>query len=60
MLQEKPLALKREHPALQKMKFMNFFLYLWVIFALLYPDPQHCMWVILSNFVICSFFEVLS
>jgi hypothetical protein len=36
-LQEKPLALKRKHPALQKMKFINFFLCLWVIFALLGP-----------------------
>jgi hypothetical protein len=32
-LQEKPSALKREHPALQKMSFTNFFLCLWVIFA---------------------------
>ena len=39
-LQEKPSALKREHPALQKMKFMNFFLCLWVIFALLDPDCE--------------------
>jgi hypothetical protein len=39
-LQEKPSALKREHPALQKMKFMNFFLCLWVIFALLDPDSD--------------------
>ncbi len=38
-LLEKPSALKREHPALQKMKFINFFLFLWVIFALLGPDP---------------------
>ncbi len=38
-LQEKPSALKREHPTLQKMKFINFFLCLWVIFALLDPDP---------------------
>jgi hypothetical protein len=38
--QEKPLALKREHPALQNMKFLNFFLFLWVIFALLDPDPD--------------------
>jgi hypothetical protein len=37
-LQEKPSALKREHPALQKMKFIYFFLCLWVIFALLDPD----------------------
>jgi hypothetical protein len=49
-----PSALKREHPALQKMKFINFILFLWVIFALLDPkdpiesginpdpDPQHC------------------
>ncbi len=26
-LQEKPSALKREHPALQKMKFINFFMF---------------------------------
>jgi hypothetical protein len=39
-LQEKPSALKREHPALQKMKFINFFLCLWVIFALLGPDGE--------------------
>ncbi len=40
-LQEKPLALKREHPALQKLKFMNFFFlpFLFVIFALLDLDP---------------------
>jgi hypothetical protein len=31
-------ALKIEHPAFQKMKFINFFLCLWVIFALLDPD----------------------
>jgi hypothetical protein len=39
-LQEKPSALKREHPALQNMKFLDFFLFLWVIFALLDPDPD--------------------
>ncbi len=39
-LQEKTSALKREHPALQKMKFINFFLCLLVIFALLDPDPD--------------------
>ncbi len=39
-LQEKPSALKREHPALQKMKCINFFLFLWVIFALLDTDPE--------------------
>ena len=38
-LQEKPSALKREHPALQKIKFINFFLRLWVMFALLDPNP---------------------
>jgi hypothetical protein len=32
-------ALQREHPGLQNMKFLNFFLFLWVIFALLDPDP---------------------
>jgi hypothetical protein len=31
-------ALKREHSALQNMKFLHF-LFLWVIFALLDPDP---------------------
>jgi hypothetical protein len=34
---EKPSALKREHTALQNMKILYFFLFLWVIFAL--PDP---------------------
>ncbi len=33
------LVLKREHPALQNMKFLNFF-YFFVIFALLDPDPD--------------------
>jgi hypothetical protein len=37
-LQEKPSALKREHPALQKMKILSFFNF-FVIFALLDPDP---------------------
>ncbi len=36
-LQKKPSALKREHPALQNMKF---FLLLWLIFVLLDPDPD--------------------
>jgi len=39
MLLEKPSALKREHPALKKMKSL-YFLFLWVIFALLVPDPD--------------------
>jgi hypothetical protein len=40
-VQEKPSALKREHPALQKMKFnIKFFLFLWVIYAFLDPDPD--------------------
>jgi hypothetical protein len=38
-LQKKPSALKREHPALQNMKFLNFFHFFGVIFALLDPDP---------------------
>jgi hypothetical protein len=37
-LQEKPSAFEREHPALQKMKLINFFLFLWVIFALMDLD----------------------
>jgi hypothetical protein len=32
-------ALKREHPALQNMNFQKKNLLLWVIFALLDPDP---------------------
>ncbi len=39
-LQEKLSTLKREHPALQNMKILYFFLFLWVIFALLNPDPD--------------------
>jgi hypothetical protein len=39
-LQEKPSAFKTEYSALQKMKFINFFLCLWVIFALLDPNPD--------------------
>jgi hypothetical protein len=39
-LQEKPSALKREHPALQNMKFIYFFQFLWVILAHLDPDPD--------------------
>ncbi len=39
-LEEKPSALKREHPALQKINCINFFLCLWVIFALLDPDRE--------------------
>jgi hypothetical protein len=34
----KPSALKKEHTALHNMKFLNFFLFLCVIFALLDPD----------------------
>jgi hypothetical protein len=39
-LQEKPSALKREHPVLKNMKILDFFLFLWVILALLDPDLQ--------------------
>jgi hypothetical protein len=40
-LQEKPSALKKEHPGLQKMKFLGFLkIFLRVIFALLDPDPD--------------------
>jgi hypothetical protein len=38
-LQEKPSALKREHLALQNMKFLNLFSFL-VIFALLHPADK--------------------
>jgi hypothetical protein len=33
-------ALQREHPALQKMKILSFFLFFWIIFAFLDPDPD--------------------
>ncbi len=38
----KPSALKREHPVLQKIKFISCFIFFGVIFALPDPDPQHC------------------
>jgi hypothetical protein len=51
-----PSALKREHPALQNMIFLIFFLFEWVIFALLDPSPMRIhlhdpkQWFILSIF----------
>jgi hypothetical protein len=39
-LQEKSSALIREHSAFQNLKFLNFFLFLWVTFALIDPDPD--------------------
>jgi hypothetical protein len=39
-LQEKPSALKREQPVLKNIKILDFLLFLWVIFALLDPDPD--------------------
>jgi hypothetical protein len=40
-LPKKPSALKkRGNPKLQNMNFTNIFLLLWVIFALLDPDPD--------------------
>jgi hypothetical protein len=38
MLQERPSALERKHPVLQKMKSFTFSLFMWAIFALLDPD----------------------
>jgi hypothetical protein len=38
-LPEKPLAPKREHPAIQNLKFLILFLLSWIIFDLLDPDP---------------------
>jgi hypothetical protein len=40
--------LKRKHPALQKIKFINFFLCLWLIFALMNPDPDTDPWTPLN------------
>jgi hypothetical protein len=39
---------RREHPALQNMKFLNFFLFWWAIFALLCPDPDACPLTLLN------------
>jgi hypothetical protein len=39
-LQKKLSAFKREHPVLKNMKNLGFFQFLWVIFALLDPDPE--------------------
>jgi hypothetical protein len=39
-LQKKPSALKRGHPTLQNRNFHQFFLLLWVIFALLDQDSE--------------------
>ncbi len=39
-IQKKPSALEREHPALQKMKFLTVFLLMWVIFALTDRDSE--------------------
>jgi hypothetical protein len=36
---KKPSALKRENPAIQNMKFLNFLLFLWIISGLLDPNP---------------------
>ncbi len=48
-VQEKPSALKREYPARQK-RIINFFLLLWVIFALLDPDPDRVRSVVVKEF----------
>ncbi len=39
--QEKPSALRREHSALQNIKFLNFFLFFLVSFALLDPADHN-------------------
>jgi hypothetical protein len=39
-LEEKPSALKIEYTSLQKIKVINYFLFLWVTFALLGPDCE--------------------
>ncbi len=51
-LQEKPSALKREHPALKKMKFMNFFYACgsffpsWIRIRIANPDPDPQHWIV--------------
>jgi hypothetical protein len=53
-LQMKPSALKREYGAHQNMKFLTCALFLWVIFALLDPDPltlltMDSIWIRIRN-----------
>ncbi len=59
-LQKKTSALKSEHPVLQKMKILSFFLFFGAISPLLDPDPQFVcgsgsatLSVHLSNFHLC-------
>jgi hypothetical protein len=55
-LQWMPASIKREHPELQKMKFINFLLFFGVIRIQgpHYPDPdsQHCRELILCIIII--------
>ncbi len=44
MLREKPSTLKREHPSLQNLKFLSFFLFLWVILSSWIRIHWHC-WI---------------
>jgi hypothetical protein len=44
---------------IKKMKFINFFLFLWVIFALLDPDPQHCFFLLNYLFISESMFGLV-
>jgi hypothetical protein len=45
-IQKKHSAQRTSTVGLQNMKFLDFLLLLWVIFALLDPDPKHCFDVI--------------
>jgi hypothetical protein len=39
-IQEKPSAFKKHYPALQNMKFLEFFLFLWVFFVITDPNTE--------------------
>ncbi len=41
LLRVRPSYRRILSPALQNMKCISFFVFLWVIFAFLFPDPQH-------------------
>ncbi len=53
-LQEKPSALKTQHRALQKMKLINFFLFLWIRIRIAnphtYTDSQHSQTIVFVPF----------
>ncbi len=46
-LQKKPSALKREHPSLQNMKFLDFFLLWWMVSQFFPPGSRSGFWIVI-------------